>query len=172
MACQALLCSQLPVSTLSCSGAWRIPRHRAATIKLSSSLSAGSTKSNNSQPFGVQKTSGVRCSHHMEDVNTEKLDELVTGVRDTPLVIDFCADWCDSCELLTEELEELAEEYDGKVKFVQVNTDQEYDLADQLEIRGLPTIMFMSKDKDRRATRVEGLLPKETIKKLIEDVEL
>ncbi|CAI5499853.1 unnamed protein product [Closterium sp. Naga37s-1] len=93
---------------------------------------------------GASKSSRIQCSH-VRDVNTEELDHLVTGERETPLVIDFCADWCGSCDILSEQLEELAEEYDGRVRFVQVNTDQEYDLADQLEIRGLPTMVFMGR---------------------------
>ncbi|CAI5519481.1 unnamed protein product [Closterium sp. Naga37s-1] len=110
------------------------------------------------------------ASTHQRDVNTEELDHLVTGERETPLVIDFCADWCGSCDILSEQLEELAEEYDGRVRFVQVNTDQEYDLADQLEIRGLPTMVFMGKDKAKRATRIEGMLSVDTIRQLIDDV--
>ncbi|GJP40749.1 hypothetical protein CLOM_g2162 [Closterium sp. NIES-68] len=118
---------------------------------------------------GASQSSRVQCTH-VRDVNTEELDHLVTGERDTPLVIDFCADWCGSCDILSEQLEELAEEYDGRVRFVQVNTDQEYDLADQLEIRGLPTMVFMGKDKAKRATRIEGMLSVDTIRQLIDDV--
>ncbi|CAI6009808.1 unnamed protein product [Closterium sp. NIES-65] len=118
---------------------------------------------------GASKSSRIQCSH-VRDVNTEELDHLVTGERETPLVIDFCADWCGSCDILSEQLEELAEEYDGRVRFVQVNTDQEYDLADQLEIRGLPTMVFMGKDKAKRATRIEGMLSVDTIRQLIDDV--
>jgi len=116
------------------------------------------------------KISAVKASpdYLVEKLKSEDLDKLLESERTTPLVVDFYATWCGPCILLAQQLEMLAVEYGPTVKFVKIDTDEEYELAQQLEIRGLPTMLFISPDSQKAAIRTEGLLPNESIKTIIE----
>ncbi len=87
---------------------------------------------------------------------------------DKPAIIDFYADWCAPCRTLTPVMEELSEEYEGKVDIYKLDTEQEQDLAGMFGIRSIPSILFIPLDgQPQMAT---GALPKESLKKAIEDV--
>lgn len=60
-----------------------------------------------------------------------------------PCVIDFYATWCGPCKKVAPIMEKLAKEYDGKVDFYKVDTDQDQKLAVVLQIRNIPTVFFM-----------------------------
>jgi len=72
-------------------------------------------------------------------------DEVVKASQ--PVVVDFYADWCGPCKTIEPVVHKLAEEYDGKVKFVKVDTDANLELAAQFGIMSIPTVMFFSKGK-------------------------
>lgn len=116
------------------------------------------------------KISAVKASpdYLVEKLKSEDLDKLLESKRTTPVVVDFYATWCGPCILLAQQLEMLAVEYGPAVQFVKIDTDEEYELAQQLQIRGLPTMLFISPDSKKPAIRTEGLLPNETIKTIIE----
>jgi thioredoxin 1 len=59
------------------------------------------------------------------------------------VMVDFWATWCAPCKMVAPTVEELAKEYEGKAKFVKVNTDENSELATQYKIRGIPTLMFI-----------------------------
>jgi thioredoxin 1 len=83
-----------------------------------------------------------------------------------PVVVDFFATWCPPCQRLAPILEDLANVYDGRVKFVKLNTDQEQEWAGKLGVRGLPTLAYF---KDGEAMTTEGgLAPPNRIKDLLE----
>ena len=63
------------------------------------------------------------------------------------VLVDFWATWCAPCKMVAPAVEELAKEYEGKAKFVKVNTDENSDLATQYKIRGIPTLMFIKEGK-------------------------
>lgn len=63
------------------------------------------------------------------------------------VVVDFYADWCPPCRRLAPVLESLATRYQGKVKFVKVNTDADPAWASQLGIKSLPTLLFIRDGK-------------------------
>ena len=64
-----------------------------------------------------------------------------------PVLVDFYADWCGPCKAIAPIIDLLSKEYDGKVKFVKVDTDTNQDLALQFGIMSIPTVMFFSKGK-------------------------
>ena len=64
-----------------------------------------------------------------------------------PVVVDFYADWCGPCKIIEPVIHKLSEEYQGKVKFVKVDTDANQELAMQFGIMSIPTVMFFSKGK-------------------------
>jgi thioredoxin 1 len=84
-----------------------------------------------------------------------------------PAVIDFWATWCGPCRMVGPVIEELSEEYKGKVNFYKVNTDEEQELAGAFGIRSIPSLLFIPKDgKPKMAV---GALPKEALKDAIKE---
>ncbi|MGB9246975.1 MAG: thioredoxin, partial [Methanoregula sp.] len=78
------------------------------------------------------------------------------------LVIDFWAEWCGPCRRVGPAIEELAQEFAGKVTFAKCNTDENQQLAMQLNISAIPNIVFFSHGK--MVDRVIGAYPKEAIR--------
>jgi thioredoxin len=72
-------------------------------------------------------------------------DEVVKSPQ--PVVVDFYADWCGPCKMIEPIVHKLADEYDGKVKFVKIDTDANQDLAMKFGIMSIPTVMFFSGGK-------------------------
>ncbi|PLX01175.1 MAG: thioredoxin [Marinilabiliales bacterium] len=85
-----------------------------------------------------------------------------------PAVIDFYADWCAPCKMVAPILEELQEEYNGKLNIYKVNTEQESELSGMFGIQSIPSILFIPKDGQPQMAM--GALPKDTFKKAFADV--
>ena len=64
---------------------------------------------------------------------------------DIPVVVDFWAEWCGRCKQIGPALEELSDEYDGKVKIVKINVDENPNSPAQMGVRGIPAL-FLFKD--------------------------
>ncbi len=82
-----------------------------------------------------------------------------------PVLIDFYADWCGPCRMLAPTVEQLAEEYEGRIKVGKVNVDEEPELANRFRVASIPTLVFM-KDGKIVATSL-GLRPKADLEAMI-----
>ncbi len=85
-----------------------------------------------------------------------------------PCVIDFYADWCAPCKIVTPILEELVEEYKGKLNIYKVNTGDQQELAAAFGIRSIPSLLFCP--KQGQPQMAIGALPKQSYKKAFKDV--
>lgn len=74
----------------------------------------------------------------------ENFDQQVLNST-TPVLVDFWAEWCGPCKMIAPLLDELADEYDGKVKIGKVNIDEQQALATKYGIRAIPTLLLINK---------------------------
>lgn len=85
-----------------------------------------------------------------------------------PCIIDFYADWCGPCKMLSPVMDDLSKEYDGRVAIYKVNTEQEQELASLFGITSIPSILFVP--KEGKPQMAMGALPKEVLKNAIKEV--
>ena len=98
----------------------------------------------------------------MKILNSSEFDNAIaSGV----VLVDFYADWCGPCKMLAPVLEEVSEEYAGKVNFFNVDVDENPDLAMQYKIMNIPALVVLKKGENVD-TQV-GFAPKENIVEFI-----
>ncbi|MBO8130005.1 MAG: thioredoxin [Candidatus Marinimicrobia bacterium] len=104
------------------------------------------------------------------DVLVINKDNFKTEVENSavPVLVDFWAEWCAPCRRLAPIIEELANEYAGKIKVGKVNVEEESELAQQFGIRSIPTLIIFKDGKP--ANQLIGLQPKSEISKVIDQL--
>lgn len=85
-----------------------------------------------------------------------------------PCLIDFYADWCSPCKMIAPILEELQKEYGDTIRIYKIDTEQERTLAGMFGIQSIPSLLFVP--VGAQPQMAVGALPKETLKKAIQDV--
>ena len=85
---------------------------------------------------------------------------------EAPVLVDFWAPWCGPCRMVAPVVDEISEQYDGKVKVVKVNSDENPSVASQYGIRSIPTLMIFK--GGQRVDMVVGAVPKTTLANTLE----
>ena len=100
-------------------------------------------------------------------VTDQEFEEQVLNA-DTPVLVDFWADWCAPCKMIAPIVEDLAIEYDGQVRFAKVDVDSNPVTATKFGIRSIPTLLVFKNGEP--VDMVVGAVPKEVLKKRLDTV--
>lgn len=101
---------------------------------------------------------------NIENLTEENFSDRIEK-DNSPILVDFWAEWCMPCRALAPVIEELASEFQGKVRFAKVNVDEARSVAQQFGIRGIPTLILFQNGK--KVNELVGNQPKEKIKSLL-----
>lgn len=92
-------------------------------------------------------------------------NEVIEASKAQPVMVDFWADWCRPCHMLSPTVAEIAKDYSGKLKVVKMNVDENINTPGRYNIRGIPTLLIF-KGGDV-ADQIVGAVPKDQITKVL-----
>ena len=101
-------------------------------------------------------------------VNIKSKEEFYELVNNGVLVVDFYADWCGPCRMLSPVMEELASQYEGKATFAKLNVDNVEEIPAKYRIMSIPCVVFIKDGKE--VNRIVGFRPKKEFELAIESL--
>jgi thioredoxin 1 len=108
---------------------------------------------------------GGEMAGNLLEINTDNFKSEVLN-SNVPVVVDFWAQWCMPCRMITPIVDELSGDYKGKIKFVKVNVDDNPRLATDMQVLSIPVLIIFKNGKEIK--RIQGANPKPYIEKEIE----
>ena len=94
-------------------------------------------------------------SDQITTLTNDNFDSVIKDAQ-TPVLVDFWAEWCGPCKMIAPVLEELATEYAGRLTIAKLNVDDQREATEKLSIRGIPTLILF-KNGEPEATKVGAL---------------
>ena len=101
-------------------------------------------------------------------LNIKSKEEFVELSKEGLLVVDFYADWCGPCRMLSPVMEELAVEFENKAKFAKLNVDNVDEVAAAFRIMSIPCVVFIKDGKE--VNRIVGYRPKKDFELVLESL--
>ena len=102
----------------------------------------------------------------MLEVTTENFEKEVIQ-SEVPVLVEFWASWCPPCKMMEPMIEKLAGEYDGQVKFVSINIDRNGEIADKMNVSGVPTFIVFDNGQASE-DRLVGAQTRRKLKRIID----
>ncbi|MEM7811787.1 MAG: thioredoxin [Planctomycetota bacterium] len=102
---------------------------------------------------------------NVADFTDASFDSDVVGA-DVPVLVDFWAPWCGPCRMLAPTIEQIAADYDGKVRVGKLNTDENPNIASTYQIASIPTVMLFKNGE--AVDRSVGMAPKEKLAAMLD----
>ena len=119
------------------------------------------------RPLAVNPPQEETMSDILQAVTDASFEaDVIEASKTQPVMVDFWADWCRPCHMLTPTVEEIAREHAGKVKVVKLNVDENMNIPGKFSIRGIPTLLVFK--GGQVADQIVGAVPKEQIVKILE----
>ncbi len=104
-------------------------------------------------------------AENVSEINAANFKKEVLN-SEIPVLVDFWAEWCMPCRMISPVIDELSDDYKGKIKMAKVDVDGNPELATELQILSIPLLILFKGGKEM--TRITGANPKEYIAKEIE----
>jgi thioredoxin 1 len=103
----------------------------------------------------------------MQVVTKDELNQLLQN-SDTPVFVDYFAEWCGPCKMLAPIIEKIAPEFEGKVKIVKVDIDDQTELAQEQKVSSIPTLISYKDGKE--AERIVGFQSEDALRKTLQNL--
>ena len=103
-------------------------------------------------------------SNNVVDLNEENFEDFLS--KDKPILVDFWAEWCGPCKMLTPVIDELSNDFAEKAIIAKVNVDESPGIAQKYSIRSIPSLLFFHKGEVKH--QLVGVSSKQDIASIIE----
>jgi len=139
------------------------PLRGLESLGLLEHLNTSAESPENNRPRAIRE----KMADNIQAVNDANFQtDVIEASKTQPVMVDFWADWCRPCHMLSPTVEEIARENAGKLKVVKLNVDENINAAGKFNIRGIPTLLVFK--GGQVADQIVGAVPKEQIVKVLE----